>query len=370
MRVLIIAGGTAGHINPALAVASEIESQIPNAKILFAGREKGMEYELVTGAGYEFVNIEVHGIQRSLSLTNIKRNIVALWHLMWAIPTAKKIVKNFNPDICIGFGGYVSGPVVRAAAKAGVKTVIHEQNAFPGVTNKLLAKKVDLILCATQAAAQRFSLPNKTVVVGNPVRREIFTEDAQKAREAIGAKGKTVIVSFGGSLGARPLNMAVLALAKWHLQNRNYLHIHATGKAGWQEFKEIMQAENVQESENFIVKEYIENMPELLAAANLVICRAGAVTLSELKAAGRASILVPSPYVAENHQYFNAEELEDAGAAVLIEEKDLSTEKLIETVDALCKNPEKLETMGKKAKKLATQNTSQIVVEELQKLIN
>ena len=211
--VLIAAGGTAGHINPALAIAGALKQARPDADIHFAGRREGMEYGLVTKAGYPFHHIEVNGIQRKLSLKNIARNAEALYHLALAGPRAKAILRQVKPDLVIGCGGYVSGPVVRAAAKMGIKTAIHEQNAFPGVTNKLLAKDVDVVFAAVEAAVQKLGAPEKTLVVGNPVRPEVFAQDRAAARRAIGAGDRTVILSFGGSLGARRINQVVADLA-------------------------------------------------------------------------------------------------------------------------------------------------------------
>ena len=210
MRVLIAAGGTAGHINPALAIAGAIKKADPTAEIHFAGRKEGMEYRLVTQAGYPFHHIEITGFQRKLSLNNIKRNLITLWNLALSGPKAKKMMKDIQPDLVIGCGGYVSGPVVRCAARQGIKTALHEQNAFPGVTNKLLAPDVDIVFAAVPAAVEKLGAPEKTIVVGNPVRPEVFTQ--AKNREAIraelGAGDRTVILSFGGSLGARRVNEA------------------------------------------------------------------------------------------------------------------------------------------------------------------
>ena len=217
MRVLIAAGGTAGHINPALAIAGAIKKADPTAEIHFAGRKEGMEYRLVTQAGYPFHHIEITGFQRRLSLNNIKRNIITLWNLALSGPKAKKMMKDIQPDLVIGCGGYVSGPVVRCAARQGIKTALHEQNAFPGVTNKLLAPDVDIVFAAVPAAVEKLGAPEKTIVVGNPVRPEVFTQ--AKNREAIraelGAGDRTVILSFGGSLGARRVNEVVADLCAW-----------------------------------------------------------------------------------------------------------------------------------------------------------
>lgn len=202
MRVLIAAGGTAGHINPALAIAGAIKKADPAAEIHFAGRKEGMEYRLVTQAGYPFHHIEITGFQRKLSLNNIRRNLITLWNLALSGPKAKAMMKEVQPDLVIGCGGYVSGPVVRCAAKKGIKTAIHEQNAFPGVTNKLLAPDVDIVFAAVPAAVEKLGAPEKTQVVGNPVRPEVFEKAGKRdaIRAQLGAGDRTVILSFGGSL--------------------------------------------------------------------------------------------------------------------------------------------------------------------------
>ena len=337
MRVLIAAGGTAGHINPALAIAGAIKKADPSAEIHFAGRKEGMEYRLVTQAGYPFHHIEITGFQRRLSLNNIKRNIITLWNLALSGPKARAMMKEVQPDLVIGCGGYVSGPVVRCAAKKGIKTAIHEQNAFPGVTNKLLAPDVDIVFAAVPAAVEKLGAPEKTQVVGNPVRPEVFEKAGERdaIRAQLGAGDRTVILSFGGSLGARRVNEVVADLCAWEQK----------------------------------VKEYINNMPELLAAADLVISRAGALTLAELEAEGRAAILIPSPNVAENHQYYNAMELQKAGAAVVIEEKDLTGEKLVSTVSGLLAEPGKLAAMGRNARTLSVDDSLDRIADALMKLV-
>ena len=344
MRVLIAAGGTAGHINPALAIAGAIKKADPSAEIHFAGRKEGMEYRLVGQAGYPFHHIEITGFQRRLSLNNIKRNIVTLWNLALSGPKAKAIMKEVKPDLVIGCGGYVSGPVVRCAAKMGIHTAIHEQNAFPGVTNKLLAPDVDLVFAAVPAA------------------------DAIRAE--LGAGDRTVILSFGGSLGARRVNEVVADLCAWEQHEKKpVLHLHATGQYGVQLFKDLEKEKNFAEGDGLVVKEYINNMPELLAAADLVISRAGALTLAELEAVGRAAVLIPSPNVAENHQYFNAMELQKADAAVVIEEKDLTGEKLVSTVSDMLAQPGKLAEMGKNARSLSVDDSLDRIADALMKLV-
>ena len=348
MKVLIAAGGTAGHINPALAIAGALKQARPDAEIHFAGRRKGMEYKLVTQAVYPFHHIEVNGIQRSLTPKNILRNVEALYHLALSAPRAKSMIRKLQPDLVIGCGGYVSGPVVRTAAKLGIKTAIHEQNAFPGVTNKLLAKDADVVFAAVPAAVEKLGAPDKTLVVGNPVRPEIFHQDRAVARAMLGAGDRTVILSFGGSLGARRINEVVADLVAWEQKNhKNVLHVHATGSRGVQLFRELGAEKGFAPGQSLVVREYIENMPQMLAAADLVISRAGALTLAELEAVGRAAILIPSPNVAENHQYYNALELQKVGAAEVIVEKNLTGNALIQAVERMIVDPGQLAAMGK-----------------------
>lgn len=369
MRVLIAAGGTAGHINPALAIAGALKSACPEAEIHFAGRQKGMEYGLVTKAGYPFHHIEVNGIQRKLTPKNILRDIEALWHLALSGPRARAMLRQLQPDLVIGCGGYVSGPVVRCAAKMGIKTAIHEQNAFPGVTNKLLAPDVDVVFAAVPAAVEKLGAPDKTLVVGNPVRPEIFAQDRAAARAALGAGERTVLLSFGGSLGARRINELVADLAAWEQkEEKNILHIHATGSRGVPLFEKLAAEKGVTVGQSLVVREYIEDMPQMLAAADLVISRAGALTLAELEAAGRAAILIPSPNVAENHQYYNALELQKAGAAVVIEEKELTADRLIGTVERLTADRASLASMGKLARALAEPKSLEKITDKLLEL--
>lgn len=354
MKVLIAAGGTAGHINPALAMASVIRAHCPDAEIHFAGRRKGMEYGLVTKAGYAFHPIEVNGIQRRLTPKNVARNVVALYHLALSAPRANAILKEVQPDLVIGAGGYVSGPIVQAAARKGILTAIHEQNAFPGVTNKILAKSVDVVFAAMPDAVERLGAADKTVVVGNPVRAEIYTQDKTSARQALGLSAdRIMILSFGGSLGAQRVNEVVADLAQWELEQKNFYHIHATGSIEKDDFAKLSAQKKIDGDPRFVIREYIDDMPRLLAAADLVISRAGALTLAEIAAMGRASVLIPSPNVAENHQYHNAMQLQKLGAAVVVEEKNLTGEKLIEIVDSLTRDPAKLMEMGVKAKALS-----------------
>lgn len=370
MRVLIAAGGTAGHINPALAIAGCIRQHVPDAEIHFAGRRGGMEYGLVTKAGYAFHPIEVRGIQRHLTPKNIARNVAAVHHLVWSMPRAEAILREVKPDLVIGAGGYVSGPVVQAAAHRGIKTAIHEQNAFPGVTNKLLAPRVDVVFAAMPDAVARLGAPEKTVVTGNPVRAEMFAQNRADARRAVGARdGQVVVLSFGGSLGAQRVNEVVAQLAVWELANRDFLHIHATGSIEKADFAALAHTLGIDADPRFSIREYIDDMPLLLAAADLVISRAGALTLAEIAAVGRAAVFIPSPNVAENHQYYNALQFQKAGAAVVLPEKELTGEKLIEIVDGLTADPARLLEMGAKARSLAQPDSLDKIWNSLEKLL-
>lgn len=372
MRVLIAAGGTAGHVNPALAIAKEIEKHCPGAEIHFAGRKKGMEYDLVTKAGYPFHHIEVNGIQRKLTLRNVARNVKAMYHLALSAPCAAAILRKVQPDLVIGAGGYVSGPVVQTAAKKGILTAIHEQNAFPGITNKILAKSVDLVFVAMPDAVERLgpAAKGKTFVVGNPVREAMWNTDRTAARKALGAKdGQIVVVSFGGSLGAQRLNEAVAELAVWELKERDFLHIHATGSIEKKDFAALAKKLNIDNDARFQIREYIEDMPSMLAAADLVISRAGALTLAEISAVGRAAVLIPSPNVAENHQYYNAMQLEKLGAARVLEEKNLGQGALQKTVDEITQSQASLMEMGAKARALAQPDSLEKIWTHLEQLL-
>jgi UDP-N-acetylglucosamine--N-acetylmuramyl-(pentapeptide) pyrophosphoryl-undecaprenol N-acetylglucosamine transferase len=267
-----------------------------------------------------------------MTVKNLGRNIRALWLLANSQHRAGRILREFSPDVVVGTGGYVSGPVLYKAQRMGIKTLTHEQNAFPGVTTKLLAPRADKILLAVDSARKylREADQGKITVTGNPVRPGVFDEDREMARRRLGVGDKICVLSFGGSLGARRINEAVAGVMAWHRGKSDIHHIHATGSFDYRDFLEMLKEGGVRLEDNLHldVREYIDNMPVCLAAADLVICRAGAITLSELQAAGRASILIPSPNVAENHQHHNAMELVDRGAAEIREESELSAETL------------------------------------------
>lgn len=371
MKILFAAGGTGGHINPALAIAGTIKARHSDAEILFAGTPWGMEARFVPEAGFNFVPIKVRGIERGFSLRAIKGNFKTLKYLLTANSRAKKIIRDFNPDIVIGTGGYVSGPVVRAAAKMGIKTLIHEQNAYPGVTTKLLSKSVDVILVAFKEAMPRINTKAKMCEVGNPVREAFLYAKKDECREKLGLdKDKIVILSCGGSLGAKAINLAVMDVLKWHYKKGKIQHIHATGHFGslWMPDDLRNAGVDIDNDPDLRVMEYISNMPEYLAACDLIITRSGAITLSEIEAQGKAAILIPSPNVTENHQYHNAMVLANADAAVVIEEKELSGKKLCETIEKLTSDKDRLKEMGRNAAQISKTDANNLIYEEVMSL--
>ena len=357
-RILFATGGTGGHINPALAVAGHIRKTTPDAQILFVGTAEKMEAKLVPAAGFDFKTIDITGFQRSLSWTNIKRNLGTLSKLLRASSQARKILREFKPDVVIGFGGYVSGPVLREAVKLGIPTAIHEQNAYPGMTNKTLAKKVDAVMLTVQAAEKYLQPKNPCVLTGLPVRGEIVEADRDFARAELELDARPMILSMGGSLGARAINEAVVELIANKAKDGDCYFHHAYGQYGkWVPDALREKGVDIEAMPNLTVREYINDMDRCLAAADLVICRAGASSLSEFEAVGRASILIPSPNVAENHQFHNAMALVNNDAAVIIEEKDLTGDRLTEEVNKLLQDPARLRTLGENAKKMAIPDT-------------
>lgn len=370
MKIVLTGGGTAGHINPALAVGGYIKKREPNTQILYIGKKGGMEERLVPEAGYDFVGLETKGFARSFTPSAIKQNIDAVRLLFKSRREVRKILADFAPDVVFGTGGYVSAPVITAAAKMGIKTVTHEQNAFPGVTTKYVAKYVDKLLLAFEDAKAHLKNPEKAVVVGNPIKEEILFADRNAVREKLNIGDKFCIVSFGGSLGATVLNNAIIDLIKWHIKDKNIHHIHAVGKRDYKMFLEKLAENKIDLKQNpqLDIREYISDMPDCYAAADLIIGRAGAITLTEIPAVGKASILIPSPNVTENHQYHNAMVLGSRGAGIVIEEKDLTSKRLIDEVNNLFTNRDKRAEIEQNAKKLAIIDACEKITKEIKSL--
>lgn len=370
MNIVFVAGGTGGHINPAIAVAQTVLEHHPDAKISFIGNRKGMEADLVPRAGFDFYPIDVAGFQRKITLHNLKRNAVAFYDMFKSTVQSKKILQELKPDVCVGTGGFTCGPVLRQASKMGIKTATHESNAFPGATTKALCKYVDEVMVAVPDAIKRLPDNRSYTVTGTPLRTSLINTTRIQARQALGLDDRPMILSLGGSLGADAVNNAVADVIKWHAKSGKYYHFHAYGKYG-AFMLDLLHDGGIdyENMPNLRISDYIYDMDLCMAAADLVINRSGASTLSELEAKGKPSILIPSPNVAENHQYYNAKALEDAGAAVLIEEKNLSGEKLIETVKSLIDNPDKLHEMSENAKKLAIYDANERIYSVIMRLI-
>lgn len=366
MHILFAGGGTAGHINPALAVAGYIKERHPDAKISYIGTAEKLEAKLVPEKGYDFYTIDVAGFQRKMTPKNVVKNISAVKKAFVASLDCKRFLKELKPDVVVGTGGYVSGPVLKEAQKLGFKTAIHEQNAFPGVTTKMLASRADCVMLAMPEAERLLKLNKKPVITGNPIREELLKVSREEARAKLGLDNRPLILSFGGSLGARRINEAVSELIKWHNGTSKFYHIHGTGKIGYDNM--ISSLSDIELSDCIKVREYINDMDICMAAADLVICRAGAITLGELQACGKPSVLIPSPYVAENHQFHNAMTLKRAGAAEIIEEKDLSGEELIKTVSYLIENKPKLEKMSEAAKQSAIIDANERIYQIIMRL--
>lgn len=368
-KILFATGGTGGHINPALAVAGYIRENYSKAEILFVGTADRMEAQLVPTAGYDFKTIEIQGFSRELNFEGLKHNIKTVNLLFKSEGQAKKIIEDFKPDVVIGFGGYVSGPVLSVAARMGIPTAVHEQNAFPGVTNKNLAKKVDVVMLTAPEAEKLLKPKNPCVVTGLPIRGEIISANKEFARAEMKLDSRPLILSMGGSLGARAINEAVKYLILHRFEKKDCYYLHATGKAGASMIDDIGKDIDLNANPQIMLREYINDMDRCLAAADLVVCRAGASSLSEIQALGKPSILVPYPYAAENHQYYNAKTMSDRDAAILIEEKDFTGERLLSEVEKLLSKPERLKKMGENARAMAILDASQRITKCVCKIV-
>lgn len=372
MKVLFTGGGTAGHINPALAAAGYLKEKEPDTEILYVGNLGGMEERLVAKAGYPMKTVTISGFQRKLTPKNMVRNAQTVVRMFTASAQAKKIIRDFAPDVCVGTGGYVCGPVIREATKLGIPCVVHESNAYPGVTIKMLAKHVKTVMLAVPDAKKYFDASIHATVTGNPVRGEVLAAQREESRRALGLDDRPLVLSFGGSLGASALNKAAAFMLAESGKEQKYQHIHGYGQHD-RGFVEQVKALGLDVKRNPQIRmlEYIDNMPQCLSAADLVIGRAGAMTLSEIEAKGKASILIPSPNVAENHQFHNAMALVSRGAAELIEEKNLTGAALWNKVTQLLENPALLHSLGENAGKLdvldANERIYQVIVAAAEK---
>ncbi len=361
-------GGTGGHVNPALAIANILKEKA-GAEIAFAGTQRGIENKLVPKEGYKLYHIKIQGLRRSLSLENFK----TLWLMIDSQIKSKKIIKEFKPDIVIGTGGYVCWPIIRTAAKMGIPTVLHESNAVPGVAVKMLERHIDLMLVNFEETKSHLKYPEKAVRVGNPLRGGYSQASYEEARRALGIEGKyrSFILSCGGSMGAERVNEEVLALMRdFTSKHPDIYHVHASGAIEYEICKGQFEEMGLDKCPNIELLEYIYDMPLKMAAADLVINRAGAITLSELSYLKKPCVLIPSPNVTNNHQYKNAKVLADRGAALVFEEKDLKDGVLTEAVSSLIGDREKLRVMSESIGELSVNQSSERIYEEITKLLS
>lgn len=372
MRVLLTGGGTAGHINPALAIADIIRQNAPGSEIAFVGIRGGKEEDLVPREGYRLFYVKSKGFLRSRTPSAMLANLHAGWLAVASpyYPSTRGILDSFRPEIVIGTGGYACWPIMAAAARRGIPTALHESNALPGLAVRRLQGKVDCIWTNFEKTAGMLDAGEKIRCVGNPLRGDFGMIPRGEARRKLGlSDGQRLVLSFGGSLGAEHLNTAVLDLMeKLAPAHPEYLFCHASGKRDFEASRTAFSGRGLDAYPNCVLTDYIYDMPLRMAAADLVISRAGAMTLSELARMGLPSVLVPSPYVADNHQYLNAKTLADAGAAVLVEEKTLPDGRLTNTVETLLPDREGLKKMSGQVKLFAGTDANRRIWEDILRL--
>ena len=348
MNVIFTCGGTAGHINPAIAVANIVKERHPDANILFIGATGHMEEKLVPGAGFELKTFPTSGMSRKLNVSGIKANIKAVTNVIGAVNGCKKIFKEFKPDVIIGTGGYASFPALMAGHMMKIPTCVHEANAMPGLTTRMAADWADRVLICFPESAKYYKHPEKAEAVGMPVRREFIYADKEAARQELDLDSRPVIVSTFGSLGARAMNMAIAEVLKLEQEDGfPYQHIHGVGSYGWEWFPDKLRELGVDaENESLDIREYIYNMPTVMAAADVIVSRAGSSACNEIAASGTPCVLIPSPNVTNNHQEKNARAIADRGGAVLLLEKDCTPQAMYEQIKKILSDKNLQETMS------------------------
>lgn len=358
MRVIITGGGTGGHIYPAIAIADKIMERTIGSEILFVGTRRGMESRLVPENGYEIKYITVSGLNRK----NMFKNIKVFQDYRKGRAQAQAIIEEFGPDIVIGTGGYVSGPVVRTAAAMGVRCFLQEQNAVAGVANRMLEKYVEKIFLGFEEGGEHFRNKDKLVVSGNPVRSQFFGCDPAASRATLGIPPeKFMVLCFGGSQGAGRINKAMIDVIRKYNGSEEVEVYFATGKAYYTPILTELKETGASPKDNIHVLEYIDNMQDCLAACDLVVSRSGALTVSEIALCGKPSILIPSPNVTGDHQTFNARAISDKGGAILLEERKLEEEVLYDEIERLRQNPSFMEGMAEQTRRAAPVDAADII---------
>lgn len=363
MRVIVTGGGTGGHIFPAIAIADKIKEMEPDSDILYIGNEVGLEKDLVPATGYPFKMVVTRWFDKN-PLELMKTGFVVTKGIFQAL----KIMKEFKPEVVVGTGGYACVPVVFAGKIYGARCYIHEQNAYPGKANRVLERAVKKIFLGFPEAGKVFKNPAKHVPVGNPVRKRFFEADRVSSRKKLGIpENDFVIFSFGGSQGAERINDTVYDLVKKVNGEEGITYVFGTGDLYYEEIMEKLEKDHVEIKPNVIIKAYMEDIQNYLAASDVIISRAGALSVAEITVCGKASILIPSPNVTNNHQYFNAKSVADKGGAVLLEEKDLTPEKMIEEVMKIRNNPSLLKSLTEGSRSCAPVNATDLIYAEIKK---
>ena len=371
MNVIFTCGGTGGHINPAIAVANMFKERHPDANILFIGAKGHMEEQLVPKAGFELKCLDVSGMRRGKSLSSIMKNVKTVIDTAKAVSQCKKLIREFKPDVIMGTGGYACFPALMAGVQMKIPTCVHESNAMPGLTTRMLADKVDKVLICFPESAKRYKNPKCIETVGMPIRREFIYADKAAARKELGLGDGPVVVSAFGSLGARKMNEAVCELLKLEQEaGYPFHHIHATGKYGWEWMPEKVRQLGVdfENCESIDMCEYIYNMPTVMAAADVIISRAGASSCNEIAASGTPCILIPSPNVTDNHQEKNARVLEGHGGAVVVLEKDCTAQVLMDQLESILKNESKAQQMSVALKSNVILDSAERICDIMEKL--
>ena len=370
MKFLFTCGGTAGHINPALAVAGRIKELLPESEFLFIGAEGRMETDLVPRAGFDIRTVHITNIHRGFSMEDIKHNLATLKNVVTSTGAAKRILREFCPDVAVGTGGYVCYPVLRAAHELGIPTAVHESNAVPGLTTKMLEGSVNAVMVGFEESRANYKHPERVVVTGTPVRGEFLHADKRAAKRALGLdEDKPLVASVWGSLGAQHMNEIMTDFIVRACANPFFGLIHSTGKSGYAKMTAKLNEEKPgYEKLGMDVRAYIYNMPTVMAAADLVLCRAGASTLAELTAMGKPAVLVPSPNVTNNHQEKNARVLEAAGGAKVLLETEFTADSLLGLVSELLHHPEQLEVMSEEMRSLGVPDATDRIADMVLKL--
>ncbi len=369
MNILFTCGGTAGHVNPAVALARIFQQEHPDCKVLFVGADGGMETKLVPKEGYEIRTVTITNFRRSLKPANLAHNLGTLKNMITSKAQARRILDEFKPDLVVGTGGYASYPIVKQAARRGIPTAVHESNAVPGLTTKALSKVVDCVMVGFEESRAHYSCPDKVVVTGTPVRGDFFHYTREAARAQLGITDeRPLLLSYWGSLGASVMNdLTVELMAHQQQSGLPFHHIHGAGR-DYTRMTQALQVKGISAPE-LQVREYIYDMPLVMAAADVVLCRAGASTVSELSAIGKPCVLVPSPNVTANHQEKNARVLERQGGAVVLLEQDCTGQTLFQTVSELLNDPTRRADMSRALLAGATEDAGHTIYSTLVSLL-